>query len=299
MPTYEMNPYLIKYLQEIMTPGKFNLIINSFSTLYEFNFVCGNKVYADISNLEAMLMDVVGRENIDNDTVNDYVYSIVSDFLTSYLKQYYIVVCPETPLSVIIDIVKSVYVLYTIDADLVELIHLQLEDEEHDDLSMKLCSMLEQYTEASSVELYGYITDLNEKFFTDLYAFLSKKLTQTSAELTEDTIDIVFKLTKVDQTFNNTYGVKNILENGYTPATFDMLVTDMYTNIERQSNNVTNVPYEIVCALYLAVDTKADMLTAYHDKVNIEAISFVTESVMQRVIDMQVLDLINKVNNQK
>lgn len=128
-----------------------------------------------------------------------------------------------------------------------------------------------------------------------MYAFLDAK--NNDSDMSDITIEVVTKFVTADIDFNNAITVNNLIKNGYQPTTFEMLATDMYTNIERHDDNIMLAAYEIVATLYLGTNTKEDMLTAYTEKINMEAISYASEQAAVNVIDAQVRALINKLNN--
>lgn len=292
---YPIDEFIIEVMTAIYTDKKYFTYREIIDTLYKLRLTYLNKNDIDIETFELGLKDIICKLDEENDTKVLKLDIYIRDTVIEYVKKYGIVLDIDVRPSQMADILNALYVIYNIEPELIDAIQMQLEDIEEDDNSIRMCNFLSNYTKSKAIELYDIIIDVREDTIEELYRFLEKKKVTNVKETTTLVYKLLTTLSSNDINYNNTAIVRNIVSNGYNNSTLDILLTDMYSTLEFNSDYLSNIAYEIVATLYIASDTREDLLTAYKEFINLDIVSFLYDNdKAKEFVNSSVIDLIEK-----
>jgi len=295
MMNYEIQDYLDSYLREALIANKYVMYRRLFNLLFNLNTTIKNNNHIELDDLQGEMIDTITVYEDDTDSVNLHLEVVFTKAMKTYIGRYGIIISDDATLSDYEAILLGYYNLINPDPNMIEYIQMQLEDIEYEDNLLKLASILSMNSTKSVTSVYEVLDDVREDIFILLATYFSNMLDVNGEPLTDNTIDIVLALTKADPGFNNTFILKDVIINGYRAVGIDMLLTDLYSNINKHTNDYNLIPYEIVATLYIANDTKDDMLSGYLEKFNMEALVFMQNESGKEVINAAVEMLINKI----
>lgn len=296
MKTYQMDEYLLMFLNSLYSEFKQKRIKEMFNLLYNFNIMVGNAVVISLPTLEQALINVIVCTDSENDTKATHIESYLKEYTIEYLKKYGIYLNHEIELYQAVMVMESMYTMLSVNIDLIEPIKIKMEQiENYDSDVMFLSSLLSDYGELAMYENVTIIEDVNEDFFQKLIVYLNNRTDATLAEFSDKTVKLINLLSEADTDFIDTDIVKEVIANGYSDLTIKNYLDNLYLSINKYGLKLKNIAYEIVAVFYIAFDTKNDILTGINEYVNFEAIPALNEKAESVDIVMSMInDLVLK-----
>lgn len=292
---YSMDEFILRYLSQVFTEAKYTTCVELFNTIYQLNTTYKNDVNLDLTSVESDIMSIINDEDEENDAKATRIDIYLTSMAKSYISRYGIYLNDQAYLFHIVLLLEAIYVVYTIDPNLSEVIIDELDIINDDTEQMRFARVFDQYCRLGLIDINIIVEDIHDDYFSTLKQYLIDTKSDEAIQAASKASEIVNTLTKIDQNFANTYIVKDMVANGYFDKPLQFYITEMYTNIERYQDNFIPIPLEVVATYYIATDTRDKLEESITQTLNLSAVSFLhdNENIVHSLEEM-ILDLVRK-----
>lgn len=257
---YPIDDILAEFLISVMPDSKYIRYINIFNTVDALNVLDNNDHTLLLDELENGMLDII----FGLDTIKDEKYIQVEMYfinkLIGLLSEYGIYLNVDVTVKELEGILTSLFIIYTIDINIIELISLMLTDENMDDEEIALSSIIAEYTDIPITRLYELIEDVSTDGIVELNDYLNTRLKMSTDPLNEHMVTKVTSLVEQNEIYGKTYIARNVLFNGFLPIDINDSIRNLYKYIDMYKSEVMMIPYEIIATFYLLLPTTDNLI---------------------------------------
>lgn len=273
---FELDEVIEELISNTLTRIKRDRIRDIIARLNAMNYLTNLDVNFDLNDLEERLTDVMYEHEDDStDALGDIVLSTFMDFTAECISDLGITLHEDSKLSDILDVLNSLYTVYTLDAVVIPEIINILADNTRDDVEL-LVDVLDDFTVMDTGRLFKVIDDVDNGTLDKLKEYLEYKLFLKNDDIDEEVKKNIEYLLKADTMFGSTSIVAKYVAGEEFDSLGDAKVA-LYKVLETLGENINLVPYEIAATLYLLNDEKEELSTLYSEEIDLVIISWIGE----------------------
>lgn len=273
---FELDEVIEELISNTLTRIKRDRVKDIIARLNAMNYLTNLNVNFDLNDLEERLTDVMyEHEDDSSDALGDIVLSTFMDFTAECISALGITLHEDSKLSDILDVLNSLYTVYTLDAVVIPEIINILADDTRDDAEL-LVDVLDDFTVMDTGRLFEVIEDVDNGTLDNLKEYLEYKLFLKNDDIDEEVKKNIEYLLKADTMFGSTSIVAKYVAGEEFDSLGDAKVA-LYKVLETLSENTNLVPYEIAATLYLLNDEKEELSTLYSEEIDLVIISWIGE----------------------
>lgn len=296
MATYPIDMDIIRYLSNVMMDGKVEKVLSIFRTIDNINKIPLLDINIDTSELEAVLTDLISREDeFSSDDLRSNIDNVLKMYFLKYLDVIGIIINKDIFFYVIDDIYSALFTILTIEYDFIPDIISRLRTTEDDD-SFMLSNLLSEYTTISSLELYELIDDVKDEFIDYLIKYLTQLSFTKNTQLDSDLRNDIEKLLVIDHNFGLSPFVNMCMNTEYTYPKLEDNLNTMYNNLNKIQNNIEIIPYEVVSVLFMSFDSRINMLDYFKEDIDLTHIDTIKDdTILLENVTNKIDELIRKI----
>lgn len=273
---FELDEVIEELISNTLTRIKRDRVRDIIARLNAMNYLTNLDVNFDLNDLEERLTDVMYEHEDDStDALGDIVLSTFMDFTAECISDLGITLHEDSKLSDILDVLNSLYTVYTLDAVVIPEIINILADNTRDDVEL-LVDVLDDFTVMDTGRLFKVIDDVDNGTLDKLKEYLEYKLFLKNDDIDEEVKKNIEYLLKADTMFGSTSIVAKYVAGEEFDSLGDAKVA-LYKVLETLGENINLVPYEIAATLYLLNDEKEELSTLYSEEIDLVIISWIGE----------------------
>lgn len=273
---FELDEVIEELISNTLTRIKRDRIKEIIARFNAMNYLTNLDVNFDLNDLEERLTDVMyEHEDDSNDAIGDIILSTFMDFAAECISELGITLHEDSKLSDILDILNSLYTVYTLDPNVIPEVINILVDNTRDDVEL-LVDVLDDYTVMDTSKLFEVIEDVDNGTLDKLKEYLEYKLFLKNDDIDEEVKNNIEYLLKVDTMFGSTSIVAKYIAGEEFGSLGDAKVA-LYKVLETLGENVNLVPYEIAATLYLLNEEKEELSNLYSEEIDLVIISWIGE----------------------
>lgn len=273
---FELDEVIEELISNTLTRIKRDRVRDIIARLNAMNYLTNLDVNFDLNDLEERLTDVMYEHEDDStDALGDIVLSTFMDFTAECISDLGITLHEDSKLSDILDVLNSLYTVYTLDAVVIPEIINILADNTRDDVEL-LVDVLDDFTVMDTGRLFKVIEDVDNGTLDNLKEYLEYKLFLKNDDIDEEVKKNIEYLLKADTMFGSTSIVAKYVAGEEFDSLGDAKVA-LYKVLETLGENINLVPYEIAATLYLLNDEKEELSTLYSEEIDLVIISWIGE----------------------
>lgn len=273
---FELDEVIEELISNTLTRIKRDRVRDIIARLNAMNYLTNLDVNFDLNDLEERLTDVMYEHEDDSkDALGDIVLSTFMDFTAECISDLGITLHEDSKLSDILDVLNSLYTVYTLDAVVIPEIINILADNTRDDVEL-LVDVLDDFTVMDTGRLFKVIEDVDNGTLDKLKEYLEYKLFLKNDDIDEEVKKNIEYLLKADTMFGSTSIVAKYVAGEEFDSLGDAKVA-LYKVLETLGENINLVPYEIAATLYLLNDEKEELSTLYSEEIDLVIISWIGE----------------------
>lgn len=273
---FELDEVIEELISNTLTRIKRDRIKEIIARFNAMNYLTNLDVNFDLNDLEERLTDVMyEHEDDSNDAIGDIILSTFMDFAAECISELGITLHEDSKLSDILDVLNSLYTVYTLDPNVIPEVINILVDNTRDDVEL-LVDVLDDYTVMDTSKLFEVIEDVDNGTLDKLKEYLEYKLFLKNDDIDEEVKNNIEYLLKVDTMFGSTSIVAKYIAGEEFGSLGDAKVA-LYKVLETLGENVNLVPYEIAATLYLLNEEKEELSNLYSEEIDLVIISWIGE----------------------
>ena len=273
---FELDEVIEELISNTLTRIKRDRIKEIIARFNAMNYLTNLDVNFDLNDLEERLTDVMyEHEDDSNDAIGDIILSTFMDFAAECISELGITLHEDSKLSDILDVLNSLYTVYTLDPNVIPEVINILVDNTRDDVEL-LVDVLDDYTVMDTSKLFEVIEDVDNGTLDKLKEYLEYKLFLKNDDIDEEVTNNIEYLLTVDTMFGSTSIVAKYIAGEEFGSLGDAKVA-LYKVLETLGENVNLVPYEIAATLYLLNEEKEELSNLYSEEIDLVIISWIGE----------------------
>ena len=293
---FEINEELLSFLTQAY-PDTVARLTNVFQVFYSLNTIYHNQNKFYLEKLESRLLDLINTSSsIEEAKENIEIY--IKRAIFNYLVRYGIQIHTED-MSVYdtIDFLEGYSFLYNIDIPSSQDLLDKISDDGIDSIE-RLTEAIDNYSILSESNIYNYIEEVNETFFTHMKEYLRAKVYRGIENVNLNDIDILSPLLKVNPLFTNTRIVSDSLYYGFKEFSLLENIDMLYSYINWYLEDTLGIAYEVAALNYLSSDkpiTK-DNIT---EIINFKSLDHIKYPESEDILVPKILEIINRIQGVK
>lgn len=293
---FEINEELLSFLTQAY-PDTVTRLTNVFQVFYSLNTIYHNQNKFYLEKLESRLLDLINTSSsIEEAKENIEIY--IKRAIFNYLVRYGIQIHTED-MSVYdtIDFLEGYSFLYNIDIPSSQDLLDKISDDGIDAIE-RLTEAIDNYSILSESNIYNYIEEVNETFFTHMKEYLRAKVYRGIENVNLNDIDILSPLLKVNPLFTNTKIVSDSLYYGFKEFSLLENIDMLYSYINWYLEDTLGIAYEVAALNYLSSDkpiTK-DNIT---EIINFKSLDHIKYPESEDILVPKILEIINQIQGVK
>lgn len=292
MNNFEFEEITLEYLKNILNDRNFKLLLETVNSIDKLNMVEGLPIINLESLEEEIINIIVENEEEAGSNLGAYVLTRISNILKTKLYMYGITLEDSPNLHVTINIVfNTLNTIYDLEVYCLEEIKSLIEDQEYTyvDTFGKLCSIYNNVSETTMIEATKAVSI---DFFDDLRKYILAKENTHNKELNMTVLD---QLSTLDNKYKKTGIYSDLIKDGYTDSPISTYLDNMYNYIDSYGEDIEKIAYEVAATLYIAIDTRFNLMDALDVNFNIDSIELLNNNnVNLSETSDNILNYINK-----
>ena len=293
---YTLDDIIQEFLENNTSKDKIKLYYSVIRNIDLLNNLPNIYATYDLNILEEKLIDIIEEEDTNENKISlihetikieaiEYIKTLGIDLIEDRSSIYYYQ---------IVNILFGLFNMFNTNITGAEYILDTLRNENNED-DVNLSELLEEYTSVPATEYFELIQDVDETLISTLITYFRNLQENYDPSLDDETNNGIKSLLDIDQTFNNTDVVKDMLRLGLKPNLLSNNLNNLYFNINKYGDNIEFIPYEIAATLFLCDDSEQDMVKYFTEDINLDLVDFIEKDPsLKDVIIKSTLDLINK-----
>ena len=293
---FEINEELLSFLTQAY-PDTVARLTNVFQVFYSLNTIYHNQNKFYLEKLESRLLDLINTSS-SIEEAKENIETYIKRAIFNYLVRYGIQIHTED-MSVYdtIDFLEGYSFLYNIDIPSSQDLLDKISDDGIDSIE-RLTEAIDNYSILSESNIYNYIEEVNETFFTHMKEYLRAKVYRGIENVNLNDIDILSPLLKVNPLFANTRIVSDSLYYGFKEFSLLENIDMLYSYINWYLEDTLGIAYEVAALNYLSSDkpiTK-DNIT---EVINFKSLDHIKYPESEDILVPKILEIINQIQGVK